>query len=373
MRVFNRSAEGTAGLGSGEAVLLRSPATTSSRSWTHLSMTTERSADYRVLALFVISGLVALALVGAIEGYRLQQTGINEAVRDAQNATEVVGHGVVEPLLVDGILTGDPQSLANLDQVVRARLIKAPIVRVKIWTSDGRVIYSDEPRLIGSVFPLGPEDLAAFQGGPTAADLSDLSAPENVYERSQGRLFQVYMGLHTEGGTPVLFEAYQSASSIDASGHRILRSFLPAILAGIVVLELVQLPIAWSVARRLWREKNSRLSLLHSALEASDIERRRIAGAIHDGVVQKLTGLSYSLHAKADRLSPISSPEAADALRQAAADTRANVQELRATLVDIYPPNTGKTSLIAVLSDLAAPLTARGVDVRIDVPPQGLL
>ena len=30
-------------------------------------------------------------------------------------------------------------------------------------------------------------------------------------------------------------------------------------------------------------------------LEASDVERRRIAGDLHDGVVQDLTGVTYTL------------------------------------------------------------------------------
>ena len=368
MRRAGRSADGNVSPAAGLLRLTRwLPA--NSRGSARRASIARDGRDYRVVAWFVLSGLVALAAVAAIDGYFLQKTSIDEAVQDAQNATEVIGHGVVEPLLVDGILTGDTQALANLDQVARQSLIKEPIVRIKIWTADGRIIYSDEPRLIGLTYPLGEEDIAALQGGPTAADLSDLSQPENTFERGHGQLFQVYMGLHTQGGTPVLFEEYLSAASVDSTGHRIWRSFLPAVVVGIVVLELVQLPLAWTVAHRLWRNKNDRLALLHNALESSDVERRRLAGAVHDGVVQKLTGLSYSLQAKADRLSQTESSEATEALRHAAADTRANVQELRATLVDIYPPNLGKVGLTAVISDLAAPLTAAGIDVRIEVPP----
>jgi signal transduction histidine kinase len=318
---------------------------------------------------FMLSGLVALVIVGVGEGYFLHRETVDQAVENARNVTEVVGNGLVEPAITQAVIDGDPEAIAGLDALVRERLIKDPIVRVKIWTADGRIVYSDEPRLIGQVYPLPEDDLEALHSGRVAADLSDLSKVENRYEREHKRLLQVYMGMTSQGGEPVLFEAYLKASTVDASGTDIWLSFIPAILVGLLALELIQVPLAWSMARRLWRSQRDRMVLFRRAIEASDIERRRVAGVIHDGVVQKLTGLSYSLQAKADRLAPSGQAEAAGALEQAAADTRANVRELRAALVDLYPPDLERAGLAAVLSDLFAPLTAAGIETRLDIPP----
>jgi signal transduction histidine kinase len=54
---------------------------------------------------------------------------------------------------------------------------------------------------------------------------------------------------------------------------------------------------------------------------------------------------------------------------RAAADTRQSIRELRTLLVDIYPPALRRAGLKAALSDLLAPLEARDIATRLDVPP----
>ena len=46
-------------------------------------------------------------------------------------------------------------------------------MRVKIWTADGRIVYSDEPRLIGSRYPLDDSKLEVLRTGGARAERSD--------------------------------------------------------------------------------------------------------------------------------------------------------------------------------------------------------
>ncbi len=48
-----------------------------------------------------------------------------------------------------------------------------------------------------------------------------------------------------------------------------------------------------------------REALLQQAIDASDAERKRIASDLHDGVVQTLAGLAFSLAAHGSRPPPI--------------------------------------------------------------------
>jgi two-component system NarL family sensor kinase len=83
----------------------------------------------------------------------------------------------------DLVRTSDPASLRRLDCVVRARVKRVGSVeRVKLWTPDGRIIYSDEPRLIGARYALGEDEQDALRSGRIIAELSDLSRPENCFE-----------------------------------------------------------------------------------------------------------------------------------------------------------------------------------------------
>ena len=92
--------------------------------------------------------------------------------------------------------------------------------------------------------------------------------------------------------------------------------------------------------------------MLQRSLAASEVERRRIATDLHDGVVQDLAGVALTLAGAArDR----GMPEAPAAVfEHAATSIRSSITALRTTLVDIYPPELVRDGLRSVLMDLAA-------------------
>ena len=113
------------------------------------------------------------------------------------------------------------------------------------------VVAVDEPALISQRFTLDDDDRALFATGGADVQLSDLNQPENRYERAQGKLLEAYTTIHAPDGTPLLFEIYQRFSSVNASGARLLRALAPPLIGGVVVLVLLQVPLAWTMARRL--------------------------------------------------------------------------------------------------------------------------
>ena len=207
-----------------------------------------------------------------------------------------------------------------------------------------------------------------MRSGKIDAGLSDLSDAENRFERPYHKLLQVYVPVHTMGGKPLLFEVYQRFSSVAESGRRIWTSFAPVLVGGLLLLYLVQVPLAWSMARRIRQGQEERERLLERAIDASDAERRRIARDLHDSVVQSLAGVSYSLAAAADRMGDDpQSTDLAPALRQAAADTRQSMRDLRTLIVEIAPPNLHEEGLDSALGELVAPLSAAGVETTLAV------
>src|SRR5437588_6710657 len=120
---------------------------------------------------FVLAGLAAVVLISAGTIYVVRRNATSEAIRNAREVAGIDGHAITEPILADGVLTGDAAALARLNAVVHERILSERVVRVKIWTPDGRVAYSDEPRLIGQHFDLGTGERAALRSGRIAADL----------------------------------------------------------------------------------------------------------------------------------------------------------------------------------------------------------
>src|SRR5438067_1068567 len=118
-------------------------------------------------------------------------------------------------MLRDDLLNGRPAALTQLDGVVRRRVLSDRIVRVKVWRSDGRILYSDEPRLIGQHFTLEAAKKQALRSGEVQAELSHLHDAENRFERQFGSRLEVYVGLRATRWSACLFDLPPAAG-----GHR---------------------------------------------------------------------------------------------------------------------------------------------------------
>jgi signal transduction histidine kinase len=320
----------------------------------------------RPVVQFTLIGLAAVALVGAATSVASRRVGEREAITDARTTTLVKAQGRVEPVITDGLVARDPDAVRSVGDVVERDVLDDSLVRVKIWTSTGEIVYSDERRLVGARYALGDDELAALRGGLIEAEVSDLTKPENRFERSFGKLLEVYLPIVTPGGDRLLFEAYYRYDTVAASGSRIWRSFAPISLGALVLLEVLQIPLAWSLARRLQHRQRVQEALLRRALDASDIERRRVASDLHDGPVQALAGVAFSL-AGAARDASVAGTPASTLLDSAAGSIRSTITELRSMLVDIYPADLdGPGGVAAALADLADGVAATGVSVSLD-------
>jgi signal transduction histidine kinase len=311
---------------------------------------------------FAVVGLLALAIVAISTGIASRNVGQREAIANARTSTVLKAQSVVAPAITEGLRRGDPEALARVDQVVREEVLDDSVVRVKLWDADGRIVYSDAPELIGTEYPLGEDEVDALRTGRIVAEVSDLSAPENRFERQYGKLLEVYLPVGDNPEDALLFEAYHRYDAVSASGSQLWRSFAPISLGGLVVLELVQIPLAYSLARRLRDRMREREALARRALEASEIERRQIASDLHDGVVQELTGVAYSLSAAARR-GDGSAPKAD--VEAAAGTVRDAVRGLRSMVVDLVPVSVDEGGLSAALEDLAQRLSTDRVSISV--------
>ena len=332
---------------------------------------TRRRTDVAVpLARFALAGLIAVIVVGAIAVWLQRTAARDDAIKDATTLAKLAGNGIVAPSATQHLLDGDPRSIAEMDGLVRSKILTKDggIVRVKIWDGNGRIVYSDLHSLINRRFPLPEDERNALATGNSEAELTHLSRAENRYDELHGKLLEVYLGIRATTGERLLFELYQEQQSVTDTAEKTFLAFAPALIGALLLLQLLQLPLAYRMARSLHDNRQEREALLLRALAASDTERRRIASDLHDGVVQDLAGTSYALAASADRIDG-QAPEVSEALRDGARQTRRSIRQLRSLLVDIYPPDLHRAGLAAALSDLVAPLESRGVQARVELPP----
>ena len=336
-----------------------------------------QSQRSRVLAGYLGAGLLATSVVLGATVYASRQAGTNEAISAARDRTQALARAVIDGQ-TNVALAGTPAETDRMNTLVKRALLFDPDVkRVKIWTADGRVVYSDENRLIGETavkpFPLGEDELNVLNGGTdpdtgqqAVAGFADLNKDENVYERDFGRMLQIYVPVSGSRGEKLLFEVYYRDTSTIPTEDRIRGEFVPIIIGGLVLLAAFNLPLAWRLAQRSERDQEEKAELLQAAVDASEMERHRIAGDLHDGVVQDLTGISFSLAAVADRLEHEGS-DLAPTVAEAAGHTRSAVSALRSLLIEIYPPNLRDAGLPNALDGLLASVRSRGINASLDV------
>jgi signal transduction histidine kinase len=305
----------------------------------------------RPLVVFALLALAALALVAGTGVVVIRRVATDQALAEARQVTEVSAR-LVERRLRDGLLTGDAIASGAVARIVHDAVLVEPVVRAKLWTREGEIVYSD--------------DLEVLDEGGVVSEVSDLSGPENRFERSFGELLEVYTRVETPGGTPLLFETYQRASSIAERRRELTATFVPVLVATLVALALLMVPLAWILASRVRRSQRERERLMQRAIESSDRERRRIAADLHDGPVQEMAGLSMRLSAAAGRAPDDAS---AEVLQESASAVRGSVRTLRSAVVGVYPPNLQQVGLAASLSDLVARLASQGVRATVEIDP----
>jgi len=319
----------------------------------------------RAVAAFLVAGLVVLSAIGLALALALRKTATDEAIREARLLTTLEATNVVGQVLRSEALVPGPAQ-DQLDRVVRQHVLGSRVVRVKIWDATGRIVYSDDTALIGRRFPLGSDELAALETGGSSAEVSTLGRSENIGERQYDKLLQVYLGVRTPTGQRLLFETYQPYQVITDSSRRTWLASLPVLLGGLVLLYLIQAPLAYRMALRLKRSQDEREALLLSALAASDRERAMIAADLHDGIVQGLAGASFSLSAAAGP-ARATDPGAAQTMEDTAVELRRWGRELRSLVVTITPPQLHVQGLASSLADLATTLEVRGLSVTVEV------
>jgi two-component system NarL family sensor kinase len=329
------------------------------------------SVSHEVL-LFVIGCALAAASIGGLSFWQVNGAAAAEATNDAETITEIDANGIVQPLLTAALLADTPAAIHAVDAVVDTRVLGSRVVRVKIWTEAGKIVYSDEHALIGETFVLGDDEQEVFETGKADSEVSDLSRPENRFERSFGSLVEVYLPIKAADGTPLLFETYQLETALNADEQRVWNGIFPALIAGLVLLFIVQVPLGWRLARRLQRSSLDRALLLQRAIDSSETERWRIAGDLHDGPVQNLTAVSLTLGSAAMRLADPARvqptrEELVGVMQTASEESRTAIRELRTMIMEIAPPDLDRGGLGPALERLADLGREHGLQVIVEV------
>jgi len=329
----------------------------------------ERSEVRSAVGRFLLVGFVALVFVGTPAALWIRAQAEAHALSNVILVTQQLADYALAPLVTDELLAGSPAALRTLDARLAPWLEQAAVLRVKVWDGSGTIIYSDAPELIGERYDLPRGGEALLVGGPGLGEIGFSDAPEKRLESLSGDLLsgdlvEVYVGTAATTGAPLIFEAYFDDDAVREEQTAVLFDMAPAYLVSLGVLQLAQLVPAVRLARRIQAGQASRRRLLQRAVDASALERRRIARDLHDEVIQDLAGLSYAMESEVTR----GTAEQIPLFTRALAVLQQNLSTLRTMTTELYPLDLDRLGLPAALHRLADPLREQGIEVQLSLP-----
>ncbi len=184
---------------------------TSSKAYTFSRGITVRSKSNVLvqysLATFVVTLVVSLSLALLLAG----------------NVTNYYLRSHVEtfPQIVALAFQEDPETAAWFDKLqpgepppaLKERLDRLMLIgkifRLKVWTPDGVILWSNEPTLIGKRFPSDDELIEALKSHRPSYETGEAEAEENVAERGHGNVLQVYTPIFQKNKIVGAIELYE--------------------------------------------------------------------------------------------------------------------------------------------------------------------
>jgi hypothetical protein len=194
----------------------------------------------------------------------------------------------------------------------------AGVFRLKAFDLTGRIVWSDEPRLIGRRFPDDPSLLTATAGTVTTV-FGPPAKRENLYERDRRYIVEVYVPIVLPGSAQVVgvVEVYKDTTPVVLGIHRTQRWLW--VIAGAMGLLLYTglAVVAWRASTGERRAINqlekqnrdliaveARLKVANQALQAAQaqlVKKERLAAVgqvvvgLHHTILNPLTGILGAL------------------------------------------------------------------------------
>ena len=162
--------------------------------------------QYSIATFFIIlavSVALALTLANRITDYQLRS--------HVRLFPELIGLTVKQsPQVYDMFRSpsGGPVS-AETESVLRSLFGLGTIFRVKAWSSDGTIVWSDQKNEIGQNFAGDPPLVEALTG-KAAYELGESEKAENISEKDKGSLLQVYTPVLRNGAAVGVIELYEA-------------------------------------------------------------------------------------------------------------------------------------------------------------------
>ncbi|HEV8572554.1 MAG TPA: sensor histidine kinase [Actinomycetota bacterium] len=331
-------------------------------------MRRDRRARSGLVLPFALASLVAFVAIGlalsTLVGRRLVERQVVAAEFHARFVAETILRHELRPRELNFLTPVMGDRYGQLQEFVRERVLRWPIIRLTIWRSDGMIVFSDDPSLVGKQLRLAETLKQAFrQSTPVSTIMEGVhSHGPHPMVKHLDTYVPVFFDANEPGGIPVaMVQVSQDYTGIQSEVRRLFRTVTMTLVAGLAFLYVSLLPIMVRVSRtlshqnaRLEEQAQERRRLLDTVLRTSEEERRLLAAELHDGPIQRLAGLGYRLERARNRLERGNPESATPLLAELQEGLSEETRRLREMMAELRPPVLDQRGLDSALRDHAA-------------------
>ena len=240
------------------------------------------------LVRFGLLALVPVVGLGAVLAHVLNSDVQQRYLETTRSSATLITQVGIQPLLNAQQVAGglSPAEVGQIDNKLQGAAVSQEVDRIKVWNRDGRIVYSDNPALIGKVFPID-DDLSAALEGRSSASVTSGHDAENSGDTLNGPLIQVYVPLVFKGTTSPsgAFELYLPYAPVQAAIDRESNQLYIFLAVGLAVFYVSMFPVVLLADR--WRRR-----LLHEA-QATALANLAVLERLNTLKTEFLTRISH--------------------------------------------------------------------------------
>ncbi|MCC7354276.1 MAG: HAMP domain-containing histidine kinase [Anaerolineae bacterium] len=237
----------------------------------------ERFRDLSPVQRYGLISFATVLLLGATLGWIVSYLIRTEVVRSTAAATGTTVRGIIRNVLTPedyrSPMTGPRYEEFN--DFLRHNVLSDDIARVKVWSPDRVVVYSDITEIIGQQFLDDDELEEAIRNRVVVWDLAVPARTESVTEHTLGRLMAIYAPVIGPDGTLLgVYEVYLRWAPLEARIWRLRLIVWTVVLVMLGGLYLALWGTFRSASRTIVRQKEEAEALtvqLQEALRAKDV------------------------------------------------------------------------------------------------------
>lgn len=248
---------------------------------------------YRITLLqrFTLVSLLTTLAVGALFGtIAVRLTEQYALDQHAHSAAVYVSEFLAPRLVTADFLLPAPARRVEFEFAARGLIGKAGILRVTVWNTHGRILYSSAPDTIGRTFPL-PRPAEAALAGQTRSQILTLSAGPG--QKAQ-RAMEVFVPIVPDGAhRPVgVYDIVSDLTDLNAALSRLRWSVWANGITGLLVLYVALFTIVRRASRDLEQHEVTLRAAFAGAVQSlvSAVNARDAATATHSNRVADLAG-----------------------------------------------------------------------------------